>query len=103
MGERLACHGVVPGSILGLAYSFLFLQGGRQVRRRRRRDDMTDRTADFRGSLVIAHKGTVVCNITSKHRHAQAITIRFRSFRRGTTAYRHLDLLPDFSSASTQH
>src|SRR5258706_10062860 len=24
VGERLACHGVVPGSIPGLAYSFLF-------------------------------------------------------------------------------
>ena len=23
VGERLACHGVVPGSIPGLAYSFL--------------------------------------------------------------------------------
>ena len=26
VGERLACHGVAPGSIPGLAYSFLFLQ-----------------------------------------------------------------------------
>ena len=26
VGERLACYGVVPGSIPGLAYAFLFLQ-----------------------------------------------------------------------------